>query len=80
MYQTHFCLIWNSNAIKFNKAIEKLKPNFEVIDIVLSDKHVKSYIECEYKPEKVQCHLPNMIVYDRETFKTIKCVPYSKCI
>ena len=25
MYQNHFCLIWKSDAISFNKAIEELK-------------------------------------------------------
>ena len=27
-HKNHFCLIWKSNVISFNKAIEKLKTNF----------------------------------------------------
>ena len=30
--------------------------------------------------KKVQSQLTNMIVYDIETFSTIKCVPYANCI
>ena len=64
-----------------NQAIkDEIKPNFKVIDNVISDKHVESFIECEYKPNKVQSHLTNMIVYDMNTFNTIKCVPYSNCM
>ena len=57
-----------------------MKDNFRVVDNVISDKHVKSYIKYEYKPKKVQFQLTNMVVYDIETFSTIKCVPYANCI
>ena len=40
MYNNHFCLIWKSNVISFNNAIEELKLNFKVVDNVISDKHV----------------------------------------
>ena len=75
-----FCLIWKSDGVSFDKAIKELKDNFKVIDNVISDKHVKSYLKYEYKPKKVQSQLTNMIVYDIETFSTIKCVPYANCI
>ena len=74
------CLIWKSDGISFDRAIKELKDNFKVVDNVISDKHVKSYIKYEYKPRKVQSQLTNMIVYDKETFSTIKCVPYANCI
>ena len=77
---TTICLIWKSNRISFNQAIEELKNNFKVVDSVLSDKHVKSFIKYEYKPENVQSQLTNMIVYDLETFNTDKAVPYANCI
>ena len=32
MYKDHFCLIWKSNGISFNKAIEELKLNFKVVE------------------------------------------------
>ena len=80
IFNNHFCLIWKSYGVSFDKAIRELKDNFKVVDNVISDKHVKSYIKYEYKPKKVQSQLTNMIVYDMETFSTIKCVPYANCI
>ena len=44
------------------------------------DKHIKSFFKSENKPKKVQSLLTNVIVYDIETFNTIKCVPYANCI
>ena len=80
IHKIHFCLVWKSDGVTFDKAIRELKENFKVVDNVISDKHVKSYIKYEYKPKKVQSQLTNMIVYDIETFSTIKCVPYANCI
>ena len=80
IHNNHFCLIWKSKGVSFDRAIKELKDNFRVVDNVISDKHVKSYIKYEYKPKKVQSQLTNMIVYDIETFSTIKCVPYANCI
>ena len=51
IHNINFCLIWKSNDISFNKAIEdELKPNFKTVDKVMSDKHVKSFVKYEYKP------------------------------
>ena len=80
IHNNHFCLIWKSNGVSFDRAIKELKDNFRVVDNVISDKHVKSYIKYEYKPKKVQSQLTNMIVYDIETFSTTKCVPYANCV
>ena len=78
---THFCLIWKSNGISFDQAIEQeLKPNFKVVDNVISDKHVKSFDKYDYKPKKVQSPLTNKIVFDLETFNKIRAVPYFSCI
>ena len=54
IHNNHFCLIWKSDGVSFDKAIRELKDNFKVVDNVISDKHVKSYIKYEYKPKKVQ--------------------------
>ena len=71
MHKNHFCLIWKSNGIISNQAIkEELKPNVKVVDIVISDKDVKSFVEFEYNRKKVQFQLTNMIVYDLELFNT----------
>ena len=77
IHNNHFCLIWKSYNVIFDKAIKELRDNFRAVDNVISDKHVKSYIKYEYKPKKVQSQLTNMVDYDIETFSTIKCVPYA---
>ena len=76
--QNHFCLISNSIGISFNKTIEGLKLNFEVLDNILSDKLVKSFIKYEHSPKKLQTQINNMVNYDIETLNNIKCVPYAK--
>ena len=80
IYNNHFCLIWKSNGISFNQAISELKDNFKVVDNVVSDKHVKSFIKYEYNPKKVKSPLTNIVVYDLETFNKIRAVPYCSCI
>ena len=76
----HFCLIWKSDGISFDTAVRKLKDNFKVVDNVMSDKHVKSFIKYEYNPKKVKSPLTNIVVYDLETFNKIRAVPYCSCI
>ena len=81
IYNNHFCLIWNSDGISFNQVIEdELKQNSKVVDNVISDKHVKSFIKCEYNPIKTKSPLTNIIVYDLETFNKTRAVPYCSCI
>ena len=80
IYINNFCLSWWSNGISLNKGIEELKTNFTVVDKVISDKHFESIIEYESRPEKDRSPLINMVVYDIESFNTIKCVSYGKCI
>ena len=80
IHNNHFCLLWKSDGISFDRAVKELKENFKVVDNVISDKYVKIYIKYEYKPKKVQSQSTNIIFYDIETFSTIKCVPYANCI
>ena len=81
IHNNHFCLIWKSERISFNQVIEnELKPNFKVVDNVISDKHVKSFIKYEYNPKKVKSPLTNIVIYDLETFNKIRVVPYCSCI
>ena len=71
-----FCLIWNSQGVSFDNAIEdELKPNFKVVDNVICDKNGKSYIEYEYKPKKNQSPITNIVVYDLKTFNRIRAIP-----
>ena len=60
IFNNHFCLIWKSDGISFEKAITELKDNFKVVDNVISDKHVKSFIKYEYNPEKIKSPLTNI--------------------
>ena len=78
--KNHFCSIWKSNALTFNKAKDELRLNSKDIVNIISDRHFKSFIKDEYKPRKIQSQLTNMIVYDTETFNTDRAVSYSFCI
>ena len=81
IHNNHFCLIWKSDRISFNQVIEnELKQNFKVVDNVISDKHVKSFMKYEYIPKKVKSPLINIVVYDLETFNQIRAVPYCSCV
>ena len=81
IHNNHLCLIWQSNGISFNQVTEdKFKPNFKVVDNVISDKHVKSFIEYEYKPKKVHSPLTNIVLFDLETFSEILAVPYCSIV
>ena len=66
----HFSLIWKSDGISFNQAIEELKDNFKIIAKVIFDKHVERFIKYEYEPKNVQSQLTSVIVYDMKTFNT----------
>ena len=81
IHDIQFSLIWQSQNNSFSQIRkDELKPNFKVVDNVISDKHVKSFIKYEYKPKKVQSTLTNIIVYDLETFNKNRAVPYCSCI
>ena len=80
MYENRSGLVWKPNAISFKKAIEDVKLNFKVVDNVISDKHVTSFITYENKPKTVQSQLTNMIVYDIETLNTERVIPCAICI
>ena len=80
IHNNHFCLIWKSDGISFNQAIKELKDNLKLVDNVLSDEHVESFIIFEYKSKKVQSQLSNTVVHNLETFNTDKAVPYTNCI
>ena len=52
-YKNPFSLIWEPQAVSFNKATEKLKLIFKIVDKVISDKHVESFPKYQYKPKKI---------------------------
>ena len=81
IHHNHFCLIWKSDNVSFNQVIEnELKPNFKVVDNVISDKHVKGFIKYEYNPKQVKSPLTNVVIYDLETFNKDRAVPFCSCI
>ena len=80
MHNNHFCLIWKSDGISFIQSKRKIKDNFKVVESVICDDHVKSFVKYAYKPKNVQPQITNMIVYDIETYTTKKSVPFFNCI
>ena len=40
LLNNHFCLIWKSDGISFDKALKEMKDNFKVFDKVISNNHV----------------------------------------
>ena len=47
MHRNHFCLIWKSNGISFNKLKEELNLNLKLVDFIKTNKHVKSFKKYE---------------------------------
>ena len=45
LYNNRFCLIWKSEGVSFNKAIEELERNFEKFDNFIAEENVKSHFE-----------------------------------
>ena len=74
------CFIWKSNGISFIQVIkDESKTNFDVVDNVIADKHVKSFVKNDYHPEQVQSPLTNIVVYHLETYNKDRVVPYCSC-
>ena len=75
LYNNHFCLIWESEKVSFNQAIEELKDNFKTVDNYITEKFY-SHFKYEFIPKKIESHLTNFIVYDPETHITDRARPY----
>ena len=76
LYNNYFCLIWKSEGVSFNQAIQELKNNFKIVDNYITEENVKSLFEYIYKPKKIESHLTNLIVYDLETHNRNRARPY----
>ena len=72
----HFCLLWNSEKVSFNKAIKDLKDNFKIADNYITEENVKSRFKNDFIPKEVESHLTNFIVCDLETHNTDGARPY----
>ena len=77
LYNNHFCLIWKSQSVSFNLAINEVKANFKIVDNYITDENVNSHFKYEFIPKKVESHLNNFIVYDLETHNTDRARPYN---
>ena len=77
LYNNHFCLIWKSEGVSFNKAIEVLKNNFKIVDIYITDENINSHFKYEFIPVKIESHLTSFIVYDLETYSTDRARSYN---
>ena len=75
-YNNHFCLIWKSQGVSFNQAIQELKNNFKIVDNYITDENANSHFKYEFIPKKIDSHLTNFIVYDLETHNTDRARPY----
>ena len=76
LYNNHFCLIWKSQGVSLNQAIQELKKNFKVVDNYITDENVNSHFKYEFTTKKIDSHLTNFIVYDLETYSTDRARPY----
>ena len=79
LYNNHFCLIWKSENVSFNQAINELKAIFKTVDNYITEENVNCHFEYEFKPKTIESHLTNFIVYDLETHNTDRARPYVFC-
>ena len=52
LYNNHFCLIWKSQGISFNQAVQELKANFKMVDNYITEENVTSHFKYEFTPKK----------------------------
>ena len=77
LYSNHFCLIWKSQGVSFNQAVQELKDNFKIVDNYITEEIVNSHFKYEFAPKKIESHLTNFIVYDLETHTADRARPYN---
>ena len=79
LYNNHFCLIWISEIVSFNRAINEIKANFNIVDNYITEENVNSHFKYEFIPKKIESQLTNFIVYDLETHNTDRARPHVFC-
>ena len=79
LHNNHFCLIWKSQDVSFNKTIEEVKENFKNVDNCVTEENVKSFFEYIYTAKRIKSHLTNFITYDLETHNTDRARHYVFC-
>ena len=76
LYVNHFCLLWKSQSVGFNEALEKLKAIFKMVDNFIIEENVNSRFKREFKPKEIESQLINFLVYDLEAHNTDSARPY----
>ena len=76
IYNNHFCLIWKSQNVSFNKAIKEVKDNFKIVHKFITEENVNSHFKYDFTPKKIDSPLTNSLVYDIETHNTDRARPY----
>ena len=79
LYNNHFCLIWKPENVSFNQSIRELKDIFKKVDEYITEEKVNFHFKYEVIPNKSESHLSNFFVYDLETHKTDRAIPYVFC-
>ena len=79
LYNNLFCLIWKSQRVSFNQAVQELKNNFKVVDNYVTEENVIFHFKYEFIPKKIESHLTNFLTYALETHKTDRARPYVNC-
>ena len=79
LYNNHFCLIWKSENVSSNEAINELKANFVIVDKYIIEENVNCHFKYEFKPRKIESHLTNLITYDIETHNMDRARPFAFC-
>ena len=70
LFNRPFCLIWISQGVSSNKAIQQVEVNFKMIDFYLTDENVNCHFEYIYKLKIIEPQLINSFVYDLESENT----------
>ena len=79
LHINHFCLIWQTENVSFNQAINELKANFKIVNNYITEENVNSHFKYEFIPKTIESHLTNFNTYDLETHKTDRARPYVLC-
>ena len=77
LYNNHFCLLWKSEGVSFNQAINELKANIKTVDNYITEENVTFHFRYDFIPNKSESHLTDFFVYDLETHNTDRTRPYN---
>ena len=76
LHNNHFCVIWKTERVGFNRAVRELKDNLQIVNNYITEENVNSHFKYEFIPKKIESHLTNFIIYDIETHNIDRARPY----